>query len=60
MIFVEYLDETASDSQSILLGSMFFQQVYAQVAFSGVSSVNVNLFMNQNVQSSSANLVSTT
>ena len=48
VIFVEYLDDSYQDSQTILFGSMFFQSVYAQVLFSGQNAVTLNLFENLN------------
>lgn len=52
VIFVEFLDPYFSDSQSIILGSMFFQSIYAQYSLLGVNSVQVELFKNKNALAS--------
>jgi hypothetical protein len=51
-IFVEYLDSFFQDSQAIILGSMFFQSVYARYSLQGISNVQVDLFVNQNALAS--------
>jgi hypothetical protein len=48
VIFVEYLDSYYQDSQAILIGSMFFQSIYAQYTLAGVNAVFVSLFVNKN------------
>lgn len=39
VVFVEYLDSYYDDSKSIILGSMFFQSIYAQYTQAGVNAV---------------------
>ena len=53
VIFVEYLNKNLEDSQQIIVGGMFFQSIYAQYTLSGVSAVNIDLFVNTNAEQSS-------
>lgn len=48
VIFVEYLQELYTDSQSIIFGGMFFQSFYAQYTQLGVNAVTVALYVNLN------------
>ena len=48
VIYVEYLEQSKTDSKYILLGGMFFQSFYAQYQLFGVSGTTVNLFVNKN------------
>jgi hypothetical protein len=48
VVFVEYLQELYTDSQSIILGGMFFQSFYAQYTQLGVNAVTVALYVNLN------------
>lgn len=52
VVFVEYLQDTQNDGKSIMLGSMFFQSVYAQYTQAGVNSVIVDLFVNKHALAS--------
>lgn len=51
-IFVEYLEASKPDSQQIIIGSMFFQSIYAQYTLTGVSGVSIDLFVNNNAERS--------
>ena len=52
VIFVEYLDDSQQNGMSIMLGSMFFQSIYAQYTMAGVNSVTVDMYKNLNALSS--------
>jgi len=51
VIFVEYLDSYFQDDQEIILGSMFFQSIYAQYTLAGINSVQVDMYVNKNALS---------
>ena len=50
MIFVEYLLDQADASQQIIIGGMFFQSIYARYTLTGVSGVNIDLYVNNNAE----------